>query len=303
MADDELQSDKQAQPVGAEVGAWLRAARESQSLTVDAVADSLHLDTSIVDALEREAFGELGATVFAKGHLRAVAAHLGLDEAEAARRFEAASGIDSSELPELIVQYNKPLRAKSRLPIYVAIAVAAMIVAAGLTYTAMQFLAADADSAAAGATVQATTPPDAAESRVQQPSSDSSNASSTAPASFEQRLARAESQNNEVSLAPPVPSAATVTDAPASRPESPPTSPDGLVLVFSAECWFEVRSASGARLAYGTAQAGIRRTIDGERPLAVTLGVADAVRVEVDGSPFEIDAAMRRGRAARFTIR
>ncbi|MEO0576844.1 MAG: RodZ domain-containing protein [Pseudomonadota bacterium] len=303
MADDEKQSEAHVEPAQMAVGTWLREARESQSLSVDAVADALHLDTAIVDALEREAFAELGATVFAKGHLRAVAAHLGLDETEAAQRFEQTSGITSSELPELIVQYNKPLRAKSRLPVYIGIALAAMIVAAGVTYTVMQFFADDgratalpgaqsAESAALSVSnVGETTQRDA-----QSPVSDTSSADT--PATFEQRLARAETRTQQDS-----PTSTPVAAVPVAEPATQAISTPGIRLAFTDECWFEVRDANGVRLAYGTARDGTTRLVDGTRPLAVTLGVADAVSVQVDGSPFAISASMRRGRAARFSVR
>jgi cytoskeleton protein RodZ len=93
-------------------------------------------------------------------------------------------------------------------------------------------------------------------------------------------------------------------DAAVATPAATPSlSEQGLRLTFSEECWFEVRDANGARLATGTARAGTSRLVTGARPFAVTVGVADAVTLSLDGEPLQITAADRRGRAARLTVR
>ena len=52
------------------IGARLLAARERAGLTQVRAAERLHLDPGVIRALETESFGELGAPVFVRGHLR-----------------------------------------------------------------------------------------------------------------------------------------------------------------------------------------------------------------------------------------
>ena len=59
------------------IGARLRAARERKGLTVLQAAEKLHADAKILEALEAEDFGVLGAEVYVRGHLRRYAELLG----------------------------------------------------------------------------------------------------------------------------------------------------------------------------------------------------------------------------------
>ena len=64
------------------IGARLRAGREKLGLTVLQVAERIHTDAKIVEAIEAENFDALGAPVYARGHIR----HLEHDRHLAARR-------------------------------------------------------------------------------------------------------------------------------------------------------------------------------------------------------------------------
>lgn len=59
------------------IGARLRAGRERRGLTVLQAAEKLHADPKILEALEAEDFGVLGAEVYVRGHLRRYAELLG----------------------------------------------------------------------------------------------------------------------------------------------------------------------------------------------------------------------------------
>src|ERR1700748_1210970 len=52
------------------IGARLRAGREKMGLTVLQVAERIHTDPKIVEAIEVENFSVLGAPVYARGHIR-----------------------------------------------------------------------------------------------------------------------------------------------------------------------------------------------------------------------------------------
>ncbi|MEM9173269.1 MAG: RodZ domain-containing protein [Pseudomonadota bacterium] len=294
---DQVDSAEPAQDVVATpepVGSWLSEAREGQNLSPDAVAQSLHLDVDIIEALEAEAFDDIGATVFVKGHLRAVAAHLGLDPDEAADRFHARTGLASDAVPELIIQYNRPIRSASRWPVVLGIAVAVVALAGALLFLGARF-GSDLMTRQAPQTtgIESAAVPQANESANE----------SMAATTFADRLAAAERASSDSVATNPEP----VTDlsvAMDNLTQAVPSSTisDGLRMRFSAECWYEVVDANGTRLAYGTASSGLERRIDGPRPLSITVGVADAVQLSLDGKPVQITDAMRRGRAARLTL-
>lgn len=295
------------------LGVWLRAGREAAGLGHEAVAAALHLDPGVIAALEADDFAALGAPVFVKGHLRALAGHLGLDAEEALRRYTSTAGTSGTEPPELVVQYQQPLRRNRVQPVLVGLAgIAGLAIVVAL----ILFFVGGAGFGGGRAVSQ---PPAADASNVEVPTSASVErfASSTdaptgseAPAmteeadtpsaDFASRLAEARARSTQAPTA-------AVAQTPAGATTSPPTraaaAGSGLELTFSEACWYEVRDAEGTRLATGTAAPGDTRRVDGPRPLSLTLGVADAATLTLDGAPVDIPASARRGRSARLTLR
>jgi cytoskeleton protein RodZ len=74
-------------------------------------------------------------------------------------------------------------------------------------------------------------------------------------------------------------------------------------LSFEQDSWVEIYDARDARLMYAMGRAGSSRSVEGEPPLRVFLGYAGGVTVRVDGKPFELTGANRRGDTARFIVR
>lgn len=63
------------------IGARLRQAREKQGTSIEQCAERLYLPGSVLEALESEQFASLGASVYARGHLRRYASLLDIDGA------------------------------------------------------------------------------------------------------------------------------------------------------------------------------------------------------------------------------
>lgn len=308
-------SDEQGQPPGEEhapneaaaLGSWLREARAAAGLGIEALAAALHLDPDIVAALEGEAFETLGAPVFVRGHIRALAGELGLDPAEAIRRYEATAGESGLRPPDLVVQYQRPIRRK-RLGPALLVAVIAILT---IVLVSLFLLWPDADSRppmpagdpGASAGVRDAAAPIGTDAPAQAPPEPASRsavpASAAEDSDFAARLAAARART----AADTAPTGSETTRAAAPASDRPAAAPAGLTLSFSGECWYEVRDADGRRLATGTAAPGETRSLDGLRPLSVTLGVADAVTLTLDGARVEIPPESRRGRSARLTLR
>jgi cytoskeleton protein RodZ len=77
------------------IGARLRAARENKGLTLLQVAEKLHVDARVLQALEAEDFAALGADVYVRGHLR---------------RYAEAVGESATELPQLYASSSHTVR-------------------------------------------------------------------------------------------------------------------------------------------------------------------------------------------------
>jgi cytoskeleton protein RodZ len=72
------------------LGARLKAARESQKLSLADVAAELRIGAESLAALEDDRFEAIGAPVFAKGYLKQYGARLGLDVAQLVAEFDAS---------------------------------------------------------------------------------------------------------------------------------------------------------------------------------------------------------------------
>ena len=71
------------------IGEALRSAREAQGKSLDDAAVATRIKASYLEALEREQFGELGGSVYAKGFLRSYAGYLGVDPAPLLEAYRA----------------------------------------------------------------------------------------------------------------------------------------------------------------------------------------------------------------------
>jgi len=74
------------------IGKRLAAARKARALEVRAVADELHLDPAIIEALENNDAAALPAAIFVKGYLRSYARLVGLPEDELAQAYDRQTG-------------------------------------------------------------------------------------------------------------------------------------------------------------------------------------------------------------------
>jgi cytoskeleton protein RodZ len=74
------------------IGRRLAHAREARKLTIQKVADSLHLDVRMVEALERDDRAALPSPIFVKGYLRGYAGLVGLPAEELVSEYTALAG-------------------------------------------------------------------------------------------------------------------------------------------------------------------------------------------------------------------
>lgn len=74
------------------IGRRLAHAREARKLTIERVADGLHLDVRIVEALEHDDHEALPSPIFVKGYLRGYATMVGLPADELIREYTELAG-------------------------------------------------------------------------------------------------------------------------------------------------------------------------------------------------------------------
>lgn len=282
-----MSEDATAPPGGGDdaplAGERLAAARRASEVSIQEIANALHLDEYKVRALEQNEFEKLGAPVFTKGYLRKYATLVGIPVDGILAdyyRLNRATGA-----PLVIPKRVSHARDTSPGPWLGTFAV--IMVVAG---AAWWWLSVGAEWPGSR------TAPSEATPSAGEPEGD------PAP----KRLSPADSVEVETAL--PGEEGPAQQDIPAElqpapgQPVSAGQAQVELRVTFIGDCWTEVTDASGQRLYFGLGSAGRSVTMSGEPPLQVLLGNSANASLVVNGSDYAIPQSARRGDTARFTI-
>ncbi len=257
---------------GTAPGQRLKAGRERRGLSVQQVADDLHVGVSTIEALEAGELSTLGAPVHVKGHLRKYAMLLGLD----AEALLAACEI-TQPAPELV-----PLKPATRPPRFRISRTAVAVVVATLMAIALGWVLANRRVARAPEprpSVVENSPP-----RVE---------SSPAP--------EVAVETPVATLAPPA-AVPTPTAAGSNEKAGAAAARVRVRMSFTADSWVEIYDSAEQRVFFDMGATGTSRTLSAEAPLRVFLGYADGVTLEVNGQAVAVPAEIRRGNLAEFSL-
>ncbi len=281
---DETDIEEQAEVEDAApvAGERLAAARRELQIPVLEIAKELHLDEYKVHALERNEFDVIGAPVFAKGHLKKYAQLVNVAEADVMADYYHLDR--RAATPLLISTRKKPRREISPGPWLAAITAVALV---GVAY--WWFLVRVPVEATPETGIVAPLPASGAlTSDVETETAVQSELVDTPVDATEQDVDEPEEQVSPQPLAQ-----AVVATGPAET---------RLSVTYSGDCWTEITDAGGSRLFFDLGKAGRTVNLSGEAPFNVLFGNATNVSIAIDGRPYEIPVADRRGRTARLTI-
>ncbi|NNF15508.1 MAG: helix-turn-helix domain-containing protein [Gammaproteobacteria bacterium] len=277
-------------------GATLRKAREARETSIQDVADELHLDSWMLEALERNDFAALGAPVFAKGHLRQYAKVLGVDQDDLMVAYYNVCG--PREQPPLLA--DSTLRAEGRAeqsfswlwPMLIALVV---ISAIGVSiYLWMQPTAQPASIS--GEVTQFDVPLTETEAV---PTGEAK--IETPPPAVVEEPQQVTGDTVESLLIPAVPDTeeAGLADSAAGSIVS-----NNLMITmrFRGESWVEVYDAKRQKLLYGLVDAATVKYLSGPPPVSVFIGSQNDVSIEVNGEAFAVPRQAIKGKTARFQI-
>jgi cytoskeleton protein RodZ len=288
------------------IGQRLRERRETAGLSIEAAAAKLYCDASIITALEADRFDELGAPVFAQGHLRRYAELVGAPVtellAEWAQRGARVAVPDLTRIPRApspALDREVWGRRLGALAGAVVIAVAAWwILQGGAVQTPP---AAPAEARVAEGRV--------AEGRVAEGRVAEVPAAAS-PTGASPVAATAPSSTTPAPAVTDTPMAASLTPAVAPLEASvalpvaasAATARLALSIEVRENCWTEVYDADGRKLYFDTLRAGNRAAVTGAAPLRVLLGRADRASLTIDGRPVAIPTTLIRNTTAYFTV-
>jgi cytoskeleton protein RodZ len=299
-------------------GVDLRAAREGMGVSVREVADALNLPARVIESLEADDYDRLQPSVFTRGYLRSYARLLELNPDELLSRYpEVTEEVDV--VPEEAARPS-PVR-DARVQLIGLAAVATVLVLVLLAWllsggeeespapVKSESTTEDVGTTDEGAVPSASvaTPRTQTESPV--PVSTVEPADREAPVSDRSGAAASEPVPAEPEAVQPPPSdAASETDtlreaAPVGggeRRERRITEfgDDELLLVFSDDCWVEVKSLDGENLYSDLNRAGQTLVLTGRGPFRVLLGYAPGVRLDFNGDPVDLSRYSRNNVAS-----
>lgn len=280
-------------------GSSLRRARQARNMTTNEVAQELHLDPWIIEALEEDRFEILGAPVFAKGHLRQYGALLGLPVDDLMIAYYRLRGRDDAPPPPITATMVRA--SGNRRLIWAGILLALLVV--GALVLLLWFMASSSEQAYVAPSTRvnesASEPlPDSDRFSSAGEPADVVNAGETAAAP-----ANTAANADQPASGTPVVQNAAVSET-VSEPETPAaaTGDVALQLLFNDESWVEVYGAGEDRLLYGMYPPGSRRQVQGLLPIEIYLGRAQAVELSVNGRRYPVPNDSIRGNTARFII-
>ena len=306
------------------LGERLRSARKARAVSLERVAQALHLDEGIVLALEEERFDALGAPVFVRGHLRAYAKLLGLDAETLLTAYEP-------DKPEEVVTpavEQRVGRSVTINPMILGVSVLAVCVVVALsTYVIQGDDAVAPDLAQRSSRAESMPIPSPAASDSQQPKASSPKIATAVSASAQ--ATEPSRRSASIETAPPV-AAPTVAESTPSEPAQgestqaestqaestqaestraepnetvarPPADGIRLSLLFREASWVEISDVN-QRLIFGLQREGRRREVVGEPPISLLLGNAKGVELSVNDEPYVVPSSRVNGQVARFEI-
>jgi cytoskeleton protein RodZ len=291
------------------LGQRLKAAREQRGVSAQKMADDMHLDAWVIEALEAGEYERIGPSVYAKGHLKKYASILGVSTSPVPTEPKAAG----PQVPIPIVRIDPPSRAEGLWPKVGGVAAIVLVAGAiawwrpwhrtsSLVPTAA--LPAPPPNAAASATAQQS-PPDDTDTLPEPstpPDSDASSsaeaplvASSAAPSSTEtpRRTSAAGEARPPAAASAPAPAAT-------SQDLTPGVGRARLRLSFSADSRVDVYDYSGKPIFTGNGRANSVKTLAGMAPFRVYLGSASGVQLQVNDRAVAIGRQFVSGDVARF---
>jgi cytoskeleton protein RodZ len=283
------------------LGLKLKAERERRGVSAQKMADDMHLDGWVIEALEAGDYQRIGPAVYAKGHLKKYASLLGVSAVDSPAA-DAKPPTVTAPIP--IIRLDRPAPT-AHLP---GRALAGAAVAAVLVGGVVWLRPWHAASTPKAPALPAVAHPSAAASAVDTPPPASAEGGTAAlPSSPAERAAAAAAPSAK---SPPAKGLVQTTGRSAAAPRpgaengaadlTPGVGRARLRLSFSADSRVDIYDFSGKRIFGGNGRANSVQTIAGTAPFRVYLGFASGVQLQVNDRAVAIGPQFVSGDVARF---
>ncbi|SDG67144.1 cytoskeleton protein RodZ [Vibrio xiamenensis] len=289
-------------------GTLLKQKREQLGLSQKQIADRLRLRLAIIQNIEDNNFEDGQVATFTRGYLRSYAKAVGLNETEVLGALDVSGGVkpQDHEMQSFSRKTNKE-KHDSRIMLLTWGIFAIIIGISSVWWWQNQKnddLAAEklnsaaqtqTPASAAGEESPTTTDFTSLEALEDAEDQQIETQASAAEDSTEEPAADAEQPADEVAeIQEP-------TEPEAAEPATPAVAENHLVMSFDADCWIQVKDASGKTLATGVKKAGQSVELLGTKPYRVVLGAPENVSMTLASEPVDL-SGYTSGKVARFTL-
>ena len=277
------------------LGKYLRQAREHAGLTALQIAQDLHLDVRMIEAMERERFKELGAPVYVKGYLRRYARLVGVDEVSLSNLYDSLRDppVNVDPIPVSLNSISEP---RKLLPNWVLWAVASIFVVASV----IAGLNLVSERQAADLIAQLPV----AKSFLQTTSIAPSTAVNTDSVALTTQVVRPRDSLVLASAAPLTSAVANESSDEAMREPAhlPVAGHVALKLKFLGDSWVEIYDAKNRPMLYDMVRSASMREVEGLPPLRVVLGSAQQVALQINGRGAMVPGRRVAANVAHFVV-
>jgi len=272
------------------LGQRLRTEREKRGMSAQKMADDMHLDAWVIDALEAGDYERIGPAVYAQGHLRKYANILGVSAAQEVPVPQIKPAGPPAPTP--IIRLDPPGGGGSIWPTVGGFAAVALVAGGIVWWRPWHTRAA---SAAARAPLATSVPAPASASASEPASAAATDAETTGETANEEAAAGAGEAAGS----------GEITPAAAATPAGPVELTPGvgraqLRLSFSADSRVSVYDYTGKPVFTGNGRANSVKTLSGMAPFRVYLGFASGVQLQVNDRAVAIGPQFVSGDVARF---
>lgn len=307
-----VDSSKEVRSSGIGPGDRLQTARIEQGLSIEDVANRMHLSVSILQSIEENNFDDITAPIFVKGYLRAYARIVSLDEEE---MIEEYLNFYSDEDPPISSTSNTSPEissndARIKWTTYIVIIVLAGLIAAwwwneNQNRGDVVSLAVE-ESMALSSAEPAEDNPDVA-SEISADSDEEvvvSDVNALVEEIEQEQEATELEADVETIIATSEPTQVEIpvvaTDDSVSR--AAPIGTDTLELVIHADTWADVKDSGGDSLAYGLLRADSRVMLTGLAPFSAFFGNGHGIELKFNNEEIDISNRIRDDNTARLKI-
>ncbi|NOJ09463.1 cytoskeleton protein RodZ [Vibrio splendidus] len=293
-----------------EAGTLLKNKRESLGLTQKQISDRLKLRVTLIQQIEENQFESDQVATFMRGYIRSYAKYVNLDEKVVLNALHHSGDAQHQEQEMLsFSRKTKTEKHNSRIMLLTWSIFAVIVGISSLWWwqnqqqdTLSQSLANTESSEEL--VVEESLDPELTSLEVIEAEQ---NTETSPVTENSDELTEVSSAENSVTLDPvevieEAPEAADVTSVTAeSETVAPEAVVNELVMQFSADCWIQVKDASGKTLSTGIKKAGQTLNLSGTAPYKVILGAPEGVSMTFASEPVDL-SGYTSGKVARITL-